>query len=61
MAYQKSQPEAHKAAAVQEVSPTHSNHPPHHSMRGVMEKITLTAQIGFLHILGTCQFRAGAA
>ena len=64
MAYQESQPEAGKAATVEEVSPTHSIHPPHHSMRGVVGNITkkwLTAQVGFLHILGACQLCTGAA
>ena len=64
MAYQESQPEAGKAATVEEVSPTHSIHPPHHSMRGVNKKMTesgSTAQVGFLHILGACQLRAGTA
>lgn len=40
MTDQKSQAKAGQAAAVQEVSPTQSTHPPHNSMRGVMGIIT---------------------
>ena len=40
MTDQKSHAKAGQAAAVQEVSPTQSTHPPHNSMRGVMGIIT---------------------